>query len=121
MPRLALAALLLFAAPLVAAPVPKALKKPTVPQMVGTTWTGTNGGTELGTFEYTFREGGQFTATRNGQPYSNGTWKQDGDTVEWEFNNRYAVYTLTFKEGGFEGAANNINGKSWGVTLVKKE
>jgi hypothetical protein len=31
------------------------------------------------------------------------------------------VYTLTFKDGGFAGTANNIKGKSWGVTLVKKE
>jgi hypothetical protein len=118
MPR-PLLALLLFTAPLIAAPVPKALKKPSVPPVVGTTWTGSNGNDS--TYDYTFHEGGRFTAERNGRPYSNGTWKQTGDTVEWEFNNRYAVYTVTFKDGRFEGTANNVKGKSWAVTLVKKE
>jgi hypothetical protein len=43
MPGLVFVAALLFAAPLVAAPVPKALKKtPAAPPVVGTTWVGKN-------------------------------------------------------------------------------
>ena len=74
--RLALAALLLLASAALAAPVPKALKNKS-PQVAGGTWVG-SGGTNV-VFEYTFAEGGTFSATHNGQAYSKGTWTQDGD------------------------------------------
>ena len=115
MPRLALFALLLFTCAALAAPVPKALKKPLAPQVVGTTWVGSNG--NGGSYEYTFNADGTFSAAQNGRPYSKGNWKQDGDTLEWDFNNRYSVYTVTFASDTFEGTAVNIKGKSWPVTL----
>ena len=116
MPRLALAFVLLFAAGSLAAPVPKGLKKqPIAPQVVGTTWVGSNGAN--GTYEYTFNADGTFSAAVNGRPTSKGTWKQDGESLEWEFNNRYSVYTVTFQGETFEGSALNIKGKSWPVTL----
>lgn len=109
-------ALLVFALPLAAAPVPKSLvKKPAVPRVVGTTWNGSNGGN--GTYDYMFNADGSFTAMLNGRPTSKGTWKQEGESLEWEFNNRYSVYTVTFKDGTFEGTASNIKGKSWPVVL----
>jgi hypothetical protein len=111
-----LAVVLLFAPVLLAAPVPKSLTRaPATPQVVGTTWRGTNG--NGGTYDYTFNPDGSFEATQNGRPYSKGTWKQDGGTVEWEFNNRYSVYTVNFQSDGFEGSAVNVKGKSWAVTL----
>jgi hypothetical protein len=117
MPRLALAFALLFAPPLLAAPVPKALKKqPAVPPVLGTTWNGSSGGSSP--YDYTFHPDGTFSTAVNGKPHSSkGTWKQDGDTLEWEFNNRYSVYTVKFQDGTFEGSASNIKGKSWAVTL----
>ncbi len=108
--------LLLFALPLAAAPVPKALKKPQAPQVVGTSWVGSNG--NGGSYAYTFTADGTFAAEQNGRPYSKGTWTQVGDTVEWEFNNRYSVYTVTFARDTFEGTAVNVRGKSWAVTLT---
>ena len=108
-------ALLVLTGVAVAAPVPKAIKKSAVPPVAGTSWVGSNGNT--GSFEYTFHEGGQFTAEQNGRPYSKGTWKQDGDALEWEFNNRYSVYTVTFAKDAFDGTAVNVRGKSWPVTL----
>ena len=110
-----LAVALLFTLPLVAAPVPKAVKKPAVPQVAGTSWVGSNG--DNSSYEYTFTADGTFTAEQNGRPYSKGTWKQDGDTLEWEFNSRYAVYTVAFARDAFEGAAVNVRGRSWPVTL----
>jgi len=114
--RLAFSFVLLAASVSLAAPVPKALgKKPDVPQVVGTTWNGSNGGN--GTYDYTFNPDGTFSAGNGGQATTKGTWKQDGESLEWEFNNRYAVYTVTFKDGTFEGTASNIKGKSWPVIL----
>ena len=110
-----LAVLLVLALPALAAPVPKAVKKPVAPQVVGTCWVGSNGNNS--TYEYTFNADGTFTAEQNGRPYSKGTWKQDGDTLEWDFNNRYSVYTVTFAGDNFEGTAVNVKGKSWSVTL----
>lgn len=109
-------ALLVFALPVVAAPVPKALtRQPVAPHVTGTTWRGTNG--NGGHYDYTFHPDGTFEATMNGRPYSKGTWKQEGTALEWEFNNRYSVYTVNFQADGFEGSAVNVKGKSWAVTL----
>jgi hypothetical protein len=111
-----LAIALLFAPALFAAPVPKSLtRKPVAPDVTGTTWKGTNG--NGGHYDYTFNADGTFAATLNGRPYSKGTWKQDGTALEWEFNNRYSVYTVTFQADAFEGSAVNVKGKSWAVTL----
>ena len=112
----ALAALLLAGTAL-SAPVPKAIKRQAAPPLLGTTWVGENSGQVRGSHEYTFGEGGKFSATTNGKPYTGGTWKQDGETVEWEFNNRFSVYTVTYKDGVFEGTATNRQGKTWNVTL----
>ncbi len=111
-----LALLLLFTLPVFAAPVPKALtRKPVAPDVTGTTWKGTNG--NGGTYDYTFNPDGTFSATLQGRPYSKGTWKQDGTALEWEFNNRYSVYTVNFQADTFEGSAVNVKGSSWAVTL----
>jgi hypothetical protein len=111
-----LAVAFLFTSALVAAPVPKALtRKPAAPDVTGTTWKGTNG--NGGTYDYTFNPDGTFAATLNGRPYSKGTWKQEGTALEWEFNNRYAVYTVNFQADGFEGSAVNVKGNSWAVSL----
>ncbi len=112
----ALAVALVCGTAALAAPVPKAVKKPAVPQLAGTSWVGSNGNN--GSYAYTFNADGTFAAEQNGRPYSKGTWKQDADTLEWEFNNRYSVYTVTFARDVFEGTAVNVRGKSWPVTLT---
>jgi hypothetical protein len=43
----------------------------------------------------------------------NATWKQDGDSVYIEFNNKYAEYRGTFRGDVIEGTASNINGTKW--------
>jgi hypothetical protein len=111
-----LVVLLLFALPAVAAPVPKGVKKPFVPAVAGTHWHGSKG--DDTTCDYTFHPDGTFSAEQNGRLYSKGTWKQDGEALEWEFNNRYSVYTVTLKDGTYTGTATNVKGKSWAVTLT---
>ena len=85
--------------------------------MAGTTWVGSGGKTAV--FEYTFHDDGTFTANHpdGGRLYSKGTWKQDGNSLEWEFSNRYSVYTVTFKDGTFDGTGVNKTSDTWAVTL----
>jgi len=116
-------ALLLFTLPVLAAPVPKSVKpKSSVPSLAGTRWVGVNSVADLGTIEYEFKDGGDLSyAKHNGQTRTNGTWKQDGDTLTWSVNNGYANYTLTYKDGAFEGSATNVKGVTWQIKLSPVE
>ena len=121
MPR-ALFALLLFALSLLAAPVPKGIKAK-APPLVGTTWVGENA-SDVGRVTYSFEEGGRLVCSKNGQPYTKNatnTWAQDGDTLTWSVNGGYATATLTRTDGGYEGTATNVKGKTWAVKLSPTE
>ena len=56
-----------------------------------------------------------------GRDYAGGSWKQDGDQLYFEVNNRYAEYTLTFQDGQFAGDAKNVKGNTWTLTLTRPE
>jgi len=101
-----------------AAPVPKAVKKKS-PDVTGMTWISDENEVKLGVIEYTFLEGGKLSWHQQGRNDVStvGSWKQDGDHLYWEVNQKYVDYNVNFKEGQFEGGALNKTNKRWTITL----
>jgi hypothetical protein len=121
MPRLALA--LLFMLPAVsAAPVPKALKGK-APLVSGTKWVGEQEAEDISPVELTFHADGKMTwhYPKRKQTYHDGFRQQDGVTLTYDVNKRYAWTTLTYKDGVFEGTATNVKGVTWKVKLTPVE
>jgi Xaa-Pro aminopeptidase len=58
--------------------------------------------------------------TCGGKDYINGTWKQDGDTVYIEMNNKYAEYHGSITGTHIEGTAHNVKGHDWTWTADKR-
>jgi hypothetical protein len=106
----------------VAAPVPKSLRSK-APNVAGTMWVSDETAVDLGVLEYTFHEGGKLTwkRTDGDQVWTAGTWKQEGDHLYWEVNERYVDYNTDFNGGRFEGGAVNKNNLKWKITLTPKE
>lgn len=116
-----LTALVVFAPVAFTAPVPKALKTK-APDVTGTVWISDENEVKLGVLEYTFHEGGKLTWQQQGSQHTNtaGSWKQDGDHLYWEVNQRYVDYNTDFKGGKFEGGALNKVNKRWTIALKPK-
>ncbi|MGL4553042.1 MAG: hypothetical protein ACRC33_17885, partial [Gemmataceae bacterium] len=91
--RLFSLALTLTVAAAWSAPLPFPKKRPNV--LEGTTWVGTGIVTTPTT--YRFERGGVLVSVESGHLYRDGTWKQDGEKVEWERNKRYCWFEGTFK------------------------
>jgi hypothetical protein len=102
-----------------AMPIPK--KKP-IPNVEGLTWVSDEQSVDLGIIEYTFSKDGilDYKYIKNGSTYTGGSWKQSGEDLYWECNNKYVEYNLKFKDGNFVGSAKNIVGLKWDVTLLPK-
>ena len=105
-----------------AAPVPKALKKKGGPDVTGTIWVSDENEAQLGVVEYTFQEDGKISWRRQGgnQVWTTGSWKQDGDKLWWELNQKYVEYNTTFADGRFEGGALNVRSVKWAINLKPK-
>ncbi len=88
----------------------------------GTTWTGYDSDGDFN--EYRFMSDGTVKYSKVTYPdgyHSSGagSWKQNGNTIYMEFNNKYAEYTGTIRGDRMEGNGWNIKGKSWTWYLNK--
>ncbi len=115
-------AVLIVVSSVPAAPVPKAVKKKS-PDVTGTTWVSDENEVKLGVIEYTFQEGGKLSWHQQGKNdvSTSGSWKQEGEHLYWEVNQKYVDYNVTFKDGQFEGGALNKTKLRWAITLKPKE
>jgi len=109
------AALLLLAGSVIAAPVPKDFI-PKQDPVAGTTWKGDG---ICGPTVYTFEKDGKLTYSYGQSCWRNGTWKLEGDKLTWEVNLRYAEFSGTVKGGVISGSATNVAGGSWTLTYKK--
>jgi hypothetical protein len=100
---------------ILAAPQLKPVKKH--PSLVGTAWTGNSFEKQTMTFE--FGPGGQVTAMYNGAPVKAASWKQDGDKIWFELNNKYCEFDGKIVGDRIEGQCHNVAGTRWDVVLTK--
>src|SRR3954454_16971989 len=118
MPRLSLVVLL---AVLVAAPAPAAPRlkpeKNDAPALAGTSWAGKTA--EGWDMTIDFLPDGKMTVSYNGASYNKAGWKQDGDKVYYEMNDRYCEFEGKFSGEAIEGETRNVRGKRWTTSLTK--
>lgn len=82
----------------------------TVVPLDGTRWSGT---TVDGPITFEFLVGGILRYTTETGTYTNGTWQQLGNTLQFEMNGHYADYTGRIRGGRMSGSAHNTPGRSW--------
>jgi outer membrane biogenesis lipoprotein LolB len=63
-----------------------------------------------GTLNYSYQNG----------TYSNGIWKQDGDAIYIEMNNKFVEYTGRITGSHIEGKAWNVKGRKWTWVAEKR-
>jgi hypothetical protein len=117
MPRSALVVLaVLVAGPVLAAPRLKD-EKPVAPPLAGTSWTGkTAEGWDM-TIE--FVDGGGMKVTYNQMTFTKASWRQDGDKVYYEMNERYCEFEGKFAGDDIEGQTHNVAGRQWDTRLTR--
>jgi hypothetical protein len=77
----------------------------------GTTWVGTDSDGDY--YEYTFQADGALYYKSPSGFWKNGTWKQDGNSIYFETNNKYSEYQGRISSTHMEGNAWNIKDKHW--------
>jgi hypothetical protein len=107
---------LLVGSPLAAAPRLKP-DKPTVPALVGTSWAGKTA--EGWDMTIDFQADGKMTVSYRGSSYNVAGWRQDGEKVYYEMNNKYCEFEGKFVDGAIEGETHNVTGKVWTTRLTK--
>src|SRR5947209_5944369 len=105
-PLFALVALLV-AVPVVAAPRLKPEKK--VPSIAGTSWAGVTAEGDAMTID--FAADGAMTVSYNGTSFNRASWKQDGDKIYWEMNDRYCEFNGKLSGDTITGDSHNVKGR----------
>jgi len=77
----------------------------------GTTWVGTDSDGDY--YEYHFQTDGALYYKSPSGFHRTGTWKQDGDSIYMETNNKYSEYQGRISGTHMEGNAWSINGRKW--------
>jgi hypothetical protein len=117
MPRHTVALLaLIVAAPILAAPRLKP-EKTDAPALAGTSWAGKTA--EGWDMTVDFAADGKMTVSYNGTSYNRASWKQDGDKVYYEMNDRYCEFNGKFRGDAIEGDSHNVRGRAWSTRLTR--
>jgi len=84
---------------------------PAVPSIAGTAWNvaETDGDNDV----FTFMADGSLHYWDGKRNYTNGTWKQDGDSIYIEMNNKFCEYQGRISGTHMEGKAWNAKGHNW--------
>jgi osmotically-inducible protein OsmY len=90
----------------------------TAASLAGSSWTivESNGDKDIfnfladGTLSYSYQNGS----------YTNGTWKQDVDSIYIEMNNKFVEYNGRISGTHIEGIVSNVKGKTWTWTADMK-
>jgi hypothetical protein len=115
--RLAVALFVLIPAlPVAAAPRLKPEKKE-APPLAGTSWAGKTA--EGWDMTIDFATDGKMTVSYNKASYTTASWKQDGDNVYYEMNNRYCEFAGKLAGDTIDGETHNVRGRKWATTLTR--
>ena len=87
--------------------------------VAGTTWVGTDSDGHY--YEYHFQAGGALHYQSPTGFFKNGTWKQDGDAIYMEMNQKYAEYRGRISGKRMKGRASNVTGKKWTWEAEKRQ
>jgi hypothetical protein len=79
--------------------------------VAGTTWTGTDSDGDY--YEYSFQADGALYYKSPSGFWMNGTWKQNGNSIYMETNNKYSEYQGRISGTHMEGNAWNIKDRKW--------
>jgi hypothetical protein len=102
--------------PLLAAPRLKPVK-PAAPPLAGTSWAGKTA--EGWDMTIDFAADGAMTVSYNGSSYNRASWKQDGDKIYYEMNDRYCEFEGKLAGDAIEGETHNVVGKQWTTRLTR--
>ena len=86
-------------------------KASSVISVSGTTWVGT--GFDGDSYEYSSQADGAFHYKSPSGLHTNGAWKQDGNSIYMETNNKYSEYRGLISGTHIEGKTWNIKGHIW--------
>jgi hypothetical protein len=105
-----------WAADLQNAPPPSA--SGTVASLAGTSWTvvETDGDNDI----FNFLANGTLSYSYQNGSYTNGTWKQNGDSIYIEMNNKFVEYQGRISGTHIEGTASNVKEHHWTWTADKQ-
>jgi hypothetical protein len=59
------------------------------------------------------------TVSYNGSSYNRASWRQDGDKVYYEMNDRYCEFEGKFAGDAIEGESHNVVRKRWTTHLTR--
>ena len=107
---------LILLAPASAAPRLKEKKADTAP-LAGTSWAGKTA--EGWDMTIDFAADGKMTVSYNKASYTSASWKQDGDRVYYEMNNRYREFNGKLAGDTIDGESQNVRGRKWSTTLTR--
>jgi hypothetical protein len=82
-----------------------------VPSVSGILWVGTDSDGDH--YEYAFMPNGALYYKSPSGFHTFGTWKQDGDTIYMETNNKYSEYQGRIAGTHIDGKAWNLNNRTW--------
>lgn len=82
-----------------------------VPSVSGTLWIGTDSDGDH--YEYAFMPDGALYYKSPGGFHTSGTWKQDGDSIYMETNNKYSEYQGRIAGTHIDGKAWNVKNRTW--------
>jgi hypothetical protein len=89
-----------------------------VASIAGTTWAGPD--TMGRHYTYEFLADGTLHYTYENGSFTDGTWKQDGDSIYMSINNKFSERLGRITGTHMEGKAWNVKGKNWTWVADKK-
>jgi hypothetical protein len=119
MARLAMLTLVLVLAawPALAAPQLKPEKNKEATAIAGTRWSGKTA--EGWDMTIDFAIDGKMAVTYNGTSFNKASWRQDGDKVYYEMNDRYCEFNGKLSGEVIAGSTHNVAGKTWETRLTR--
>jgi hypothetical protein len=106
----------LMAIPASAAPQLKPETKK-ITSLVGTSWSGLTA--EGWPMTIDFMADGKMTVSYNKATYTRASWRQDGEKVYYEMNDKYCEFNGRMAGDTIEGGTHNVVGRKWETKLTR--